>query len=275
MSLTRARANLLIAGVIVLAVVAYAGYAKEKWKEFRGEPSFRSSDTTSSSALDVRVRRAEFKSRVPNWLPLYPGTVPDAISSSQAGIEHYFTVRMHTSDHCYKVVSWYEDTLKRAGYETYGRFQYEDPACTSTLQADGPGFHRSFRLSASGGVRDVSISVTAVEREVSSGAEPSIPKWVPMYPTAERPKHLDATSENNGEYHLNFSFSNGDDSAKVYRWYQVELKKRGLTATFETAPRSAGKLESHTADNRRVFNIHNSPEAAANAFIIDVFERQQ
>ncbi|MFL6516337.1 MAG: hypothetical protein ACJ8M1_15055 [Chthoniobacterales bacterium] len=209
---------------------------------------------------------------MPDWVPLYPGTMPEAISSSQAGIEHYFDVQMHTRDHCHKVASWYEEAFKRTGYETYAQFEYEDPACTSTLRANGPGFHRSIGVSASGGVEDVLISVHTVEREVSSGAEPSIPKWVPMYPTADRPKHLDARIEGNGEFHLQFSFTSGDNPAKVYAWFQTELKKLGLAATFETAPRSAGRFESRSADRKRVFNIHNYPEAENNAFVVEITE---
>ncbi|MEY2439937.1 MAG: hypothetical protein QOI34_1322 [Verrucomicrobiota bacterium] len=267
------RWNLIVAAVAVGAVAGYAAYVRTEWNYLQSKRGIKPLVTGRSSERVAHSDNRNFKSRVPDWVPLYPGTVPESLSSSQAGIEHYFDVQMRTHDHCARVVDWYEKKLIAAGYKTYGRFDYEDPTCTSIVQSDGPNFHRSINVRASGSSSDVTISVRAIERQVTGGATPDIPKWVPMYPGAPPPKHLDAAPADDGAYRLAFSFESPDDPSQVYVWYQTRLKKLGFDARFEVNPRSAGQFFSRTADNKRSFNIHNYPGTPDNSFVVEVIER--
>jgi hypothetical protein len=272
MPLSTTRANLIIVGVVLVAIVGYAGFVRAKWNRMQDRGGLKSLTGNAGVQSNAESRGNHFASRVPDWVPLYPGTKPERISSSQAGIEHYFDVQLRTPDHCTKVGDWYAQKFRAAGYTLHGRFDYEDPTCNSTVQLDGPNFSRSISIQASGTSNGVIINLRAVERQVNGGATPQIPKWVPMYPGAEQPAHIDASTEPNGEAHCGFSFTSHDDAAKVYSWYQTELKKLGFVVNFEARPEHAGKFDSENRRDHRVLNMHNSP-GPENTFIVDVIER--
>jgi hypothetical protein len=272
MPLSKARGNLIIAGVVLVAIIGFAGFVRAKWNRMQARGGLTSLVNNSGGKSNAEARRNDFASRVPEWVPLYPGTKPQRISSSQAGIEHYFDIQLRTSDHCTKVGDWYAQKFHAAGYTLHGRFDYEDPTCNSTVQLDGPGFTRSISIQSSGTSNGVIINLRAVERQVSGGATPQIPKWVPLYPGAEAPRHIDARVETNGEQRCGFSFTSRDDPDKVYSWYQTELKKLGFAVSFETRPNAAGKFTSENRRKNQTLNIHNSP-GPENTFIVEVIER--
>ena len=208
-------------------------------------------------------------SRVPDWVPVYPGTSAESIKSVQAGNEHYFNFELKTHDACKKVVDWYEGKLHAAGYKTFGRFDYEG---SSTVRSDGPDGARSINVHAGATADDVVIAIESIERNTSGGTTAAVPNWVPMYPGVT-PGQTEASKSEQGEYHLSFSFTTRDDPAKVYSWYGSKLKALKFRVSVETTPDSVGKLDSNASDNHRTFNMRNYPTVPENTFMVELTER--
>jgi hypothetical protein len=93
-----------------------------------------------------------------------------------------------------------------------------------------------------------------------------------MYPSAS-PKHMEASTSGDGEYHLAFSFTTADDPNKVYSWYEKRLKKLEFRVNFDVTPHSVGHLLSNTFDNHRSFNMRNYPTTPQNTFTVELMER--
>lgn len=210
--------------------------------------------------------------RVPDWVPIYPGTSPGQISSRGAGIERYFNFQMRTRDSCHKVVDWYENKLHAAGYNTFARFSYDSPACDDGFQSDGPGRTRSIMVGATENpaMNVVIISIQAVERSIGNAAKATVPNWVPIYP-GTTPGHMQARKSHD-EYHLAFSFTSRDDPNKVYSWYKTKLEAKGFRVRYDITPRSGG-LVSNNSDNTRTFNMRNYPGPSENTFTVELMER--
>ena len=54
--------------------------------------------------------------KAPDWVPVYPGSSPQSTFSSSTGTEQTGTYAFVTKDAADKVISYYGDTLKAAGF---------------------------------------------------------------------------------------------------------------------------------------------------------------
>ena len=89
---------------------------------------------------------------VPSWVPSYPGARQDAFNSVESAGEKSGTFTIHTSDSVEKVVAFYDEQLKGAGFEVE----------KSTLDISGAV---TANLNAKSGNRGVNVVVSSQEGE--------------------------------------------------------------------------------------------------------------
>ena len=206
--------------------------------------------------------------QIPEWVPIYPGTVVTEIKSNPGSIEHYASFKLISHDPCPKIIDWYEHQLTAAGYKTFARVDHDNGGCTSSVRSDSGNRSRSIYVSASHEVNDVEISVESVERG-GSGSNVGLPSWIPIY-KGSKLGEIEASKEPPGT-HYHFSFTSRDDAAVIYPWYESQLSRLVFKCTFQTTPNSAGSFDG-TASGR-TFAIRNYPTPPDYTFVVDVTDR--
>jgi len=223
-----------------------------------------------ANCLSAQTRKPadNLRSQIPEWVPVYPGTVASNIKSNPGTVEHYFNFELITHDPCPKIIDWYEQKLIASGYKTFARVDTNNGGCTSSVRSDSANRSRSIYVSASQRVNDVAISVESVERGGGAG-NVGLPSWIPIY-KGSKLGEVEVTKEPPGT-HYHFSFTSRDDAATIYRWHESQLSRLAFKCTFKTTPNSAGSFDG-TASGR-TFEIHNYPTPSDYTFVVDVTDR--
>lgn len=222
---------------------------------------------------DSAQPRAATVSGVPDWVPIYPGAKVSSVETRKAGIETYTIFKLDTSADCYKVVLWYHEQMRLAGFNVSNPATPLPDHCTAGVGGNGPGHTRSFRLYGGGATGGPSkFEMQAVVRELPGSDIPgpgAIPAWVPQYP-GSKPANLVAR-QSGGERTANFHFVTSDKAQAVIGWYERQLKAAKFTivnsAVFDD---STAKLAAQdAATGRSMLNIRIEPAGARKVVAIE------
>jgi hypothetical protein len=98
----------------------------------------------------------------PAWVPAYPGSSPQGGASTQTNDGSSYTYAFKTSDSASKVLAYYQDALKTAGFTVN---QVVTTGQGGMLQAEEPTMKHSIIAIIGAGADGTSVSVTAVEKK--------------------------------------------------------------------------------------------------------------
>ena len=123
---------------------------------------------TDKGAVEVQSAEGNMKfggagsSQMPGWMPVYPGSSPTGTFSSQTKDGSQSTFAFKTQDAAAKVMSYYQDQLKSAGFSIN--------MATNTPQggmvmAEDSGKNRSLMITASSSSDGTDVSLTAIEKK--------------------------------------------------------------------------------------------------------------
>ena len=117
--------------------------------------------TVQSAEGTVRFGGAAGASAAPSWVPVYPGSNPQATMSAQTKDGNQNTFTFKTNDAAAKVISYYQDQLKSGGF-TVNLVTTGDQG--GMVQAEDAGKKRTIIVTASSSAQGTEGSVTAVEK---------------------------------------------------------------------------------------------------------------
>jgi hypothetical protein len=116
---------------------------------------------------DSAQSRAATAAGVPHWVPIYPGAKVSAVETRKAGIETYTRFRLDSPADCKKVVTWYHEQMRLAGFNVGNPTSPLPDYCTAGVGGDGPGHTRGLRVRGGGATGGPSsFEVQAVVREL-------------------------------------------------------------------------------------------------------------
>jgi hypothetical protein len=72
-------------------------------------------DTEGRSGASQNPPRNAGQARIPDWLPVYPGSTPSNMVPQQSESEYHLSFSFTSGDSVRKVLSWYQEKLKAAG----------------------------------------------------------------------------------------------------------------------------------------------------------------
>ena len=101
-------------------------------------------------------------SQMPAWMPVYPGSAPSGTFSTQTKEGNQSTFAFKTQDAAAKVMSYYQDQLKSAGFSI--NMATNTPQGGMIMAEDG-GKTRSLMITASSSGEGTDVSLTAIEKK--------------------------------------------------------------------------------------------------------------
>ena len=201
-------------------------------------------------------------SGLPDWVPIYPGGKVSGVETRKAGIETYTKFQLDAAADCRKVLAWYQEQMRVAGFSVGSGASPPPGYCDGIIRADGPGHTRSLSINGGGNIGGPSrFGVQVVVRDLPgapvTGAG-TIPAWVPQYPGGT-PGNVVARQAG-GERSANFNFATTDDARKVIDWYERQLKAVKFTIVTSTVfDANTAKLTAQDASGRSILNIRIEP----------------
>lgn len=259
--------------LVVLLAVALASL----WFLMRDGNKTQSSSTTSAAILSSPqpTPASTAASGVPEWVPVYPGAQVSGVATRNAGVETYTEFGLEVQTDCAKVVEWYDEKLKMAGFDIT-KFFHGDFGCDGTMRAEGPGNSRGLRLSGSGDRKNARYSISAVVRNLpgSISNNASMPSWIPQYPNSA-PANLQALQQGS-ERRITFNFMTDDDAKAVIDWYEARLKEARFTIVSVTVFDSGtARLTANDATGRSILNIRMEPAGSRKVVALEAREGVQ
>jgi hypothetical protein len=100
--------------------------------------------------------------KVPSWVPVYPGSAPSNVTATDFGPEHKVEFSFTTDDDAPKIIAWYEQQLRAAGFsissagasdKDYGRLASSKGRSIFTIRVEPTGAKRSVFAEAREGVQ--------------------------------------------------------------------------------------------------------------------------
>jgi len=256
----------VIAGVVL--VLAYSAFYR------KGKDSYVPADPVRPAESAAIIPSPASTAKIPEWVPIYPGTTPEEITERTAGVEKYLTFKLHPKNgNCRQFLDYYRTVLNERGFHVYADTvsEADKDVCSSVLRSDGPGRQRSINFNSGNGARDGklvwNISVEVIERQKSGpnvNSVNSLPSWVPIYP-GTIPEFINGRSSRR-EKNIDYSFRSTDDQTKVLKWFDEKLNAAGFRVTSDFVVAAGGFVHSHTADQKRMFNVEAARPGSAPMF---------
>jgi hypothetical protein len=86
--------------------------------------------------------------KIPEWVPIYPGTTPSAIASHSTRSEYYIDFKLRPNGgNCHQFLDYYDRKLNEGGFRTSVRVDndYGD-LCDSSIMSENPAHSRSINM---------------------------------------------------------------------------------------------------------------------------------
>jgi hypothetical protein len=122
-------------------------------------------DVTSSDGSTVQIG-ANASSKLPDWLPVYPGSTAQGTFAMQGGGESGAAVSFTTKDPVSKVSKFYEDALKSAGLTTNVNLMSQDgKASGGMIAAESADKKKSAVVNIAAGDDAVTVGITYSDKK--------------------------------------------------------------------------------------------------------------
>jgi len=212
------------------------------------------------------------RSGVPEWVPIFPGGRVSDVETRPAGVETYTNFRMAAGSDCEKVINWYEEKMKLAGFNVQKTSSWTS-GCSGLIRGEGPGNTRSLRLNGGGDNRTSDFGVSAVVRSVPGGEsnDASIPSWVPQYPNSTAENLV--STQAGPERRVAFNFATNDDAQTLISWYESRLKEAQFVIVSSTVfDSSKARLTANDATGRSILNLRIEPAGSRKVVAVEARE---
>lgn len=102
------------------------------------------------------------QAKLPDWIPVYPGTAPQGVYSDSPGAETRHTYSFKCGDATDQVAAYFKDQLERAGFRVTPQLQ---PGKGGLLNAESADKKRTVELTVTRREGATQASVMAIERK--------------------------------------------------------------------------------------------------------------
>jgi hypothetical protein len=217
--------------------------------------------------------------KIPEWVPIYPGTTPNAITSKSTRAEYFIGFQLRPNGgNCHQFLEYYDRKLNESGFRTTVLWDDDrEGLCSSAMSAENSAHTRSIHMGSDRRADGYYIGIEVIQRDLGhagaatggapSGPAPKLPDWTPIYP-GTTPQWVSRTGVP-AERKFSYSFSTADDQAKVFAWFEQKLKAMHFQTSLAVEPTLGGYLRSNTSDGR-IFNIGNTRPGVAPVFHVDL-----
>ena len=101
---------------------------------------------------------------IPNWVPVYPGSTQEAVMSGQTGEGRSGTVTFTTSDSIERVMKYYAEQLKQAGFEV-NTIQHGGASAGAMVSGESADGQRNAMVMIGSGEEGTTAAVSYSEKD--------------------------------------------------------------------------------------------------------------